>query len=41
MVDEGAIKVDLDDEVVAGSLLTHDGRIIHQPTAEKLQEVVQ
>jgi len=31
--------LDLEDEVVAGSLLTHDGRIVHEPTAEALQEV--
>ena len=32
---------DLDDEVIAGTLLTHAGDIKHQPTAEKLQETVQ
>jgi NAD(P) transhydrogenase subunit alpha len=41
MVEEGNLKVDLEDEVIAGSLLTHDGQIVHKPTAEKLQEVVQ
>ena len=41
MVKEGELIVDRDDEVVAGSLLTHDGEIVHQPTAEKSREAVQ
>lgn len=41
MVKEGELMVDLDDEVVAGSLLTYDGEIVHQPTAEKSREAVQ
>jgi NAD(P) transhydrogenase subunit alpha len=36
---DGAIALDLEDEVVAGSLLTHGGRIVHEPTAQSLQEV--
>jgi NAD(P) transhydrogenase subunit alpha len=39
---EGLVKrlvVDTEDEVIAGSLLTHDGRVVHGPTAESLQEV--
>jgi NAD(P) transhydrogenase subunit alpha len=39
---EGGAKrlvVDTEDEVIAGSLLTHDGRVVHGPTAESLQEV--
>ncbi|HEY2737488.1 MAG TPA: Re/Si-specific NAD(P)(+) transhydrogenase subunit alpha, partial [Thermoanaerobaculia bacterium] len=34
---EGQIAVDPQDEVVAGTLLAHDGRVIHAPTAERLQ----
>ncbi len=34
---EGQIAVDPQDEVVAGTLLTHDGQVIHAPTAERLQ----
>jgi NAD(P) transhydrogenase subunit alpha len=30
----GELKLDLDDEVIKGTLLTHDGAIIHGPTAE-------
>ena len=41
MVSEGELKVDIEDEVIAGSLLSHAGEIKHQPTAEKLQETVQ
>lgn len=41
MVKEGQLQVDVEDEVIAGSLLTHAGDIQHQPTAEKLQETVQ
>ena len=40
MVEDGEVKIDLEDEVVVGSLLTHDGKISHQPTADMLQEVV-
>ncbi len=39
MVKEGAIGLDLEDEVLAGSLLTHGGEIVHEPTAKSLQEV--
>lgn len=39
LVEEGTIRLDLDDEVIAGSLLTHAGEVVHQPTAEKLEEV--
>jgi NAD(P) transhydrogenase subunit alpha len=41
MIKEGELQVDIEDEVIAGSLLTHAGDIKHQPTAEKLQETVQ
>ncbi len=41
MIAEEALKVDLEDEVIAGSLLTHAGEIKHQPTAAALQETVQ
>lgn len=33
----GALALDLDDEIVKGALLTHDGRITHGPTAEALK----
>ena len=33
---EGRLTVDPADEVIAGSLLTHEGRVAHGPTAERL-----
>ena len=36
MVDGGALRVDLADEVIAGCCVTHDGQIRHQPTGELL-----
>jgi NAD(P) transhydrogenase subunit alpha len=41
MIEEGKLQIDIDDEVIAGSLLTYAGDIKHQPTVEKLQETVQ
>ncbi len=34
---DGQVTVDTDDEVVAGALLTHDGEVVHQRTAEMLE----
>lgn len=34
--DDGALALDLDDEVVAGALLTSNGEVTHEPTAENL-----
>ena len=36
MIAEGEFKPDWDDEVVAGSTLTHAGEIRHQPTRERV-----
>jgi len=36
MIRDGALAPDFDDEVLAGSCLTHDGSVRHQPTAELL-----
>jgi NAD(P) transhydrogenase subunit alpha len=41
LMKEGALAVDTEDEVIAGSLLTHGGEIVHEPTAQSLQEVTQ
>lgn len=38
---EGDLVIDTEDEVIAGSLLTHGGEIVHEPTAQSLQEVTQ
>jgi len=37
LLKEGGIAVDTQDEVVAGTLLTHGGEVVHAPTAERLQ----
>jgi NAD(P) transhydrogenase subunit alpha len=36
MIREGQLALDLEDEVVAGSLITHDGRVNHPRVAEAL-----
>jgi NAD(P) transhydrogenase subunit alpha len=36
MLEDGALKLDLEDEVVDGALLTHDGEVRHAPTREAL-----
>jgi len=41
LIKDGDLQIDTEDEVIAGSLLTHAGGIKHQPTVEKLQETVQ
>ena len=34
---EGKVAPNLDDEIIAGALLTHGGEVLHQATAEQLQ----
>jgi H+-translocating NAD(P) transhydrogenase subunit alpha len=36
LITDGALHLDLDDEVVAGALLTHDGQVTHERTAALL-----
>lgn len=36
LVRDGTLTLDLDDEVIAGSLLTHEGEVVHERTAELL-----
>ncbi|MFU8840506.1 MAG: Re/Si-specific NAD(P)(+) transhydrogenase subunit alpha [Nitriliruptoraceae bacterium] len=36
LVTDGELHLDLDDEVVQGALLTHDGEVVHERTAELL-----
>ncbi|MDQ3357977.1 MAG: Re/Si-specific NAD(P)(+) transhydrogenase subunit alpha [Actinomycetota bacterium] len=38
MTTDGQVRVDLDDEVVAGTCLTHDGTVRHEPTRALLEE---
>jgi H+-translocating NAD(P) transhydrogenase subunit alpha len=37
LVGDGAVRIDRDDEVIAGALLTHDGEVTHPPTATLLE----
>ncbi len=37
---EGKLALDVEDEIVSAALFTHDGEIVHQPTAERLKEAV-
>ncbi len=39
VLDEAEVRLDREDEIVAASLVTHDGEIVHRPTAERLREV--
>jgi NAD(P) transhydrogenase subunit alpha len=34
---EGKVAPDLGDEILAGSILTHGGKVLHKPTAEQLE----
>ena len=36
-ISEGKLALDWDDEVFAGSVLTHDGQIRHEPTRERIE----
>ncbi len=37
LVHEGAIRIDLEDEVVSGTLMTHEGRVVHPRVAPLLE----
>lgn len=36
LISDGRLELDFEDEVLAGSVLTHDGEVRHGPTAERL-----
>ncbi len=38
LADEGELKIDLEDEVLRGCLLTHEGRVEHGPTQDLLSQ---
>jgi len=40
LVVEGAVRIDLDDEVIAGTVMTHEGRVVH-PRVRPLLEPVE
>ncbi len=37
LIKDGAVVIDAADEILAGSLLTHGGAVVHKPTADLLQ----
>jgi NAD(P) transhydrogenase subunit alpha len=37
---EGALALPLEDDIIAATLLTHDGKVVHGATAERLEEPV-
>jgi len=36
MVKEGNLNIDLDDEIISGSMFTHEGKITHEPTQQAM-----
>lgn len=38
IIKDGEINLDMEDEIIKNTLLTHDGEILHKPTAEALKE---
>ena len=36
IIDEDALKIDMEDEVIAGTMLTHEGKLVHAQTAKLL-----
>ncbi|MBT8062434.1 MAG: NAD(P) transhydrogenase subunit alpha [Gammaproteobacteria bacterium] len=36
MIEEDSLKVDMEDEVIAGTMLTHHGKLVHEQTAKLL-----
>ena len=36
MVKDGRLVIDLEDEIQAGVVITHGGKVVHKPTAELL-----
>jgi H+-translocating NAD(P) transhydrogenase subunit alpha len=41
LVSEGAIRIDLEDEVVAGTVMTHEGRVVHPRVAPLLDSAAE
>ena len=37
MIEDGEVKLDLDDEIVSGSMYTHMGEVTHEPTQEAIK----
>jgi NAD(P) transhydrogenase subunit alpha len=41
LVTDGAVRIDLEDEVVAGTVMTHEGRVVHPRVAPLLESTVE
>ena len=39
LVKDGRLEIDLEDEIVAGTLVTRDGEVVHKRVVEALAEV--
>ena len=37
MIDDGELKLNLDDEIISGSMYTHQGEVTHEPTQEAIK----
>jgi H+-translocating NAD(P) transhydrogenase subunit alpha len=37
---EGELKLDMEDQIIKETLVTHEGRIVHEPTRLKLEREV-
>jgi len=38
MVKDGEVNLDMDDEIISGSMFTHEGKIVHEPTQHALNQ---
>tara|TARA_B100001758_G_scaffold199552_1_gene178026 strand:- start:1192 stop:2328 length:1137 start_codon:yes stop_codon:yes gene_type:complete len=38
MIKEGAIEIDMEDEIISGSIFTHQGKITHEPTQQAVNK---
>ncbi len=38
MVKDGEVNLDMDDEIISGSMFTHEGNIVHEPTQHALNQ---
>jgi hypothetical protein len=39
MAKEGSLNIDLEDEIISGSMFTHQGKITNQQTKQALEEL--
>jgi NAD(P) transhydrogenase subunit alpha len=41
LIDEGELKIDLEDEITAGTLITKDGKVVHPMVLETMGATTQ